>query len=75
MKITYDELKKILVKRGIESFDPQGQPFDPNVQEAISQQVDAQVPPMTVLQTLQRGYRMGERILRPAKVKVSAQSS
>jgi molecular chaperone GrpE len=75
MKITYDELKKILAKRGIESFDPQGQPFDPNVQEAIAQEVNAQVPPMTVLQTLQRGYRIGERILRPAKVKVSAKPS
>lgn len=75
MKITYDELKKVLAKRGIESFDPQGQLFDPNVQEAIAQEVNEQTPPMTVLQTLQRGYRMGDRVLRPAKVKVSAKPS
>lgn len=75
IKITYDELKKVLVKRGIESFDPLGQLFDPNVQEAIAQEARADVPPMTVLQTLQRGYRLGDRLLRPAKVKVSAQSA
>ncbi len=72
VKITYDELTKVLAARGIESFDPVGQPFDPHQHEAIMQEATDKVPPMTVLQTLQAGYRLGDWVLRPAKVKVSA---
>ena len=71
VKITYDELKKTLALRGIESFGATGQPFDPHQHEAIMQEAAADKPPMTVLQTLQSGYKLGDRILRPAKVKVS----
>lgn len=71
VKITYDELKKVLQRRGIESFDPTGQAFDPNRHEAIARETNATLEPMTVVQTFQRGYMMGEKILRPAKVKVS----
>jgi molecular chaperone GrpE len=46
------------------------QPFDPNLHEAISQQ-ESEAPPGTVVQVLQRGYRMGERLLRPALVVVA----
>jgi molecular chaperone GrpE len=71
VKITYDELKKTLATRGIESFDATGQAFDPHKHEAIMQEEDASKKPMTVLQTFQAGYKIGDRILRPAKVKVS----
>ena len=71
IKITYDELKKTLAQRGIQSFDPTGEPFDPHRHEAIMQEAVSGTPPMTVLQTLQAGYKIGDRILRPAKVKVS----
>lgn len=71
MKITFDELKKVLAQRGIEPFDPTGQPFDPHQHEAIMQEPAEDKPPMTVLQTFQPGYRIADRILRPAKVKVS----
>jgi molecular chaperone GrpE len=47
-----------------------GQPFDPNLHEAISQQESDQ-PPGTIVQVLQRGYRAGERLLRPALVVVA----
>jgi molecular chaperone GrpE len=47
-----------------------GQPFDPNLHEAISQQESDQ-PPGTVVQVLQRGYKSGERLLRPALVVVA----
>lgn len=47
-----------------------GQPFDPNLHEAISQQESDQ-PPGTVVQVLQRGYRAGDRLLRPALVVVA----
>ncbi len=71
VKITYDELQKVLNRKGIESYDPTGQPFDPHLHEAIMQEENSKAKPMTVLQTFQRGYRLKERILRPAKVKVS----
>lgn len=71
VKITYDELKKILAARGIEAFDPTGLPFDPHTHEAVMQEASDAQPPMTVLQTFQAGYKIGDRILRPAKVKVS----
>lgn len=71
VKITYDELKKALASRGIEQYDPTGQPFDPHQHEAIMQEANDKVPPMTVLQTFQPGYKIADRILRPAKVKVS----
>jgi molecular chaperone GrpE len=48
-----------------------GQPFDPNVHEAISQLETSDAPPGTVVQVLQRGYRLGDRLLRPALVVVA----
>ncbi len=71
VRITYDELTGILQKRGIESFDPVGEPFDPFCHEAIATEASDRVPPSTVIQTLQRGYKFGDRVLRSAKVKVS----
>ena len=71
VKITYDELRKVLANRGIESFDHTGQPFDPHHHEAVMQEPSDKHPPMTVTQTFQYGYKIGDRVLRPAKVKVS----
>jgi molecular chaperone GrpE len=71
VKITYDELRKTLTNRGIESYDPTGKPFDPHQHEAVMQEPSDKFPPMTVIQTFQAGYKIGDRILRPAKVKVS----
>ncbi|MBC7974262.1 MAG: nucleotide exchange factor GrpE [Myxococcales bacterium] len=51
-----------------------GQPFDPNLHEAISQQ-ESDSPPGTVVQVLQRGYKSGERLLRPALVVVAKTKS
>jgi molecular chaperone GrpE len=70
VQITYDELRKVLASRGIEAYDPLGQPFDPHLHEAVMQEASDQ-PSMTVIQTFQQGYKIGERVLRPAKVKVS----
>jgi molecular chaperone GrpE len=72
VKITYDELIKILQKREIKSFDPTGEHFDPFRHEAIASEPSDKVAPSTVLQTLQRGYCCGDRLLRTAKVKVSS---
>jgi molecular chaperone GrpE len=55
---------------GVTPIDALGQPFDPNQHEAISQQ-ESDEPAGTVIQVLQRGYRMGDRLLRPALVVVA----
>lgn len=52
-------------------IDAQGQPFDPNLHEAISQMETDEHPPGTVVQVLQRGYRSGDRLLRPSLVVVA----
>ncbi len=54
----------------VNAIDAMGQPFDPNLHEAISQQ-ESDAAPGTVVQVLQRGYRSGERLLRPALVVVA----
>lgn len=54
----------------VTAIDAMGQPFDPNLHEAISQQESDQ-PPGTIIQVLQRGYRAGDRLLRPALVVVA----
>lgn len=51
--------------------DAANQPFDPNLHEAISQQETDEFPPGTVVTVLQRGYRLGDRLLRPALVVVA----
>ena len=61
----------IALIRGIDSFDPTGKPFDPHQHEAVMQEPSDKAAPMTVLQTFQRGYKIGDRVIRPAKVKVS----
>lgn len=60
-----------LKKHGISIIEAQGQPFDPNLHEAISQVPSADVPPQSVVQVVEAGYQNQDRILRPAKVIVS----
>jgi molecular chaperone GrpE len=51
--------------------DAAGKPFDPNLHEAVSQKESAEVPEGTVLQQLRKGYKLRDRLLRPASVVVS----
>jgi molecular chaperone GrpE len=55
----------------VKSFAARGEPFDPRIHEAISKVATADVPPNAVAVELQRGYRIGERLLRPAMVSVA----
>jgi len=55
----------------VKPFVARGEPFDPKVHEAISRVETAEVPPGAVAVELQRGYRIGERLLRPAMVSVA----
>ena len=71
-RLVYDNLMKILRSHHIEEIEAEGQPFDPACHEAVMQQPSDEHPPQTVLQEIQRGYRLHDRLLRPAKVVVSA---
>jgi molecular chaperone GrpE len=64
-------LKQKLERHEVKAFDAAGQPFDPRVHEAISRVASADVPAGSVAVELQKGYRVGERLLRPALVSVS----
>jgi molecular chaperone GrpE len=60
-----------LAAAGVQPIAAEGQPFDPNQHEAITQVPSADHPPMTVLQDVERGYVLNDRVLRPTKVIVS----
>jgi molecular chaperone GrpE len=60
-----------LERYDIKAVEAQGKPFDPRLHEAISQAPSADVAPGTVLKELQKGYKLGDRLLRPASVVVA----
>ncbi len=65
------QLKSALTDSGLEEVDASGKLFDPNIHEAVSQQESADVPEGHVLQQLRKGYKIRERLLRPATVVVA----
>ena len=65
------QLKSALAEAGMEEIDATGKPFDPNFHEAISQQESTEVPEGNVLQQLRKGYKLKDRLLRPATVVVA----
>jgi molecular chaperone GrpE len=67
----FQQLKKVLTESGLEEVDASGQTFDPNLHEAVSQQESAEVPEGAVLQQLRKGYKLRDRLLRPATVVVA----
>jgi molecular chaperone GrpE len=71
IEITERELLKVLEKHGVKKFEPQGEKFDANLHQAMYEVPDASVPPGTVVQVIQPGYMIGERMLRPALVAVA----
>jgi molecular chaperone GrpE len=65
-------LQKAFERAGITELDPAGQAFDPALHEAMAMRPSAEHPPHTVLQVVQRGWLLNGRLLRPARVIVSA---
>ena len=66
------QLAEVLRKYGLAEVPADGQPFDPSVHEAVMRREVADVPPGTVFEVFQKGYVLGERLLRPAMVSVAA---
>ncbi|MEW4486822.1 nucleotide exchange factor GrpE [Thalassoglobus sp. JC818] len=73
VQMVLKQFDEILKRHGVESIASLGEQFDPNFHEALQQRPDGSVPPMTVVQELERGYKLHERVLRPSKVIVSSQ--
>jgi len=71
-RLVQGELAKALERVGVEGFSPDGEAFDPNQHEAMTQQPVEGVEPGTVAQVYQRGYRLHGSVLRPARVIVAA---
>jgi molecular chaperone GrpE len=71
LQLTHKQLWGTLEKYGVSAIDPQGQPFNPELHEAVSMVESADVAPNHVVTVMQKGYRLHDRLLRPAMVVVA----
>jgi molecular chaperone GrpE len=71
MSMVSRQLQDFLTSCGIETVDATGQPFNPNVHEAIAQEENTEVEEGHVIRQLRKGYRLKDRLIRPANVVVS----
>ena len=71
IKHVHHDVLAALKRAGIEPFSPEGEQFDPQFHEAVAQQPFEGIAPGTVVEVYQRGYRLGDTILRPARVVVA----
>lgn len=71
IELTQKSFVSTINKFGMEEIDPQGQPFNPELHQAMSMQPSADVAPNTVIAVMQKGYTLNGRLLRPAMVMVS----
>jgi molecular chaperone GrpE len=69
------ELLAVLTKHGVEGIEAEGETFDPNVHEALAQVEEPNVEAGRVARVLEKGYRLRDRLLRPARVMVSKGSA
>lgn len=72
IKLVHKDVIAALARAGIESFSPEGEKFDPQLHEAIAQTPVEGAESGTVVEVYQRGYRLGEVVIRPARVVVAA---
>ena len=71
VQMILDQLLGVLKESGVDPVDAMGQPFDPNLHEALSQEETMEVEEGTVVQQVQRGYKLNDRLVRPARVVVA----
>ncbi len=72
VELIYQKLMKVLEAQGLAPFESHGTPFDVNYHDALLQVARDDVPPGTVVEEIARGYKLNDRVLRHAKVIVSA---
>jgi molecular chaperone GrpE len=71
IRLVERKLRNLLESEGVTAIDAVGQPFDPNLHEAVVHEETADSPDNQVIGELQRGYRLHDRVLRPALVRVA----
>ena len=71
VNMIYSQLKSALADAGLEEIDANHQAFDPNFHEAVSQQETADIPEGHVVQQLRKGYKLRDRLIRPATVVIA----
>jgi molecular chaperone GrpE len=71
VELTSRDLTSVLGRHGVKRLDPKGEKFDPNFHQAMFEAPDENVPTGAVAQVMQSGWKIGERVLRPALVGVS----
>jgi molecular chaperone GrpE len=71
IRMIHSQLKKALAEAGLEEIDAANQPFNPNLHEAVSQEESAEVPEGQVIRQLRKGYKLRDRLIRPAGVVVA----
>jgi molecular chaperone GrpE len=69
--LVFRSLRETLTRNGIETVDPRGEKFDPTLHEALSTQPADGAEPGTVVEVMQKGYKLGEQLIRPARVVVA----
>jgi molecular chaperone GrpE len=75
VELTERELLNVLEKHGVRKLEPLGQKFDPNRHQAMYEVPDSSAPAGTVVQVIQAGYTIGDRVLRPALVAIAKASA
>ncbi|GEM00519.1 molecular chaperone GrpE [Halolactibacillus halophilus] len=71
MEMVYRQLMQALSQAGVEEIETEGETFDPNFHQAVMQVEDDQYESQAIIDTLQKGYRLKDRVIRPAMVKVN----
>lgn len=71
MEMVYRQLMQALSQAGVEEIETEGETFDPNFHQAVMQVEDDQYESQAIVETLQKGYRLKDRVIRPAMVKVN----
>lgn len=69
--LVFRSLRETLTRNGVEAVDPKGEKFDPTAHEALSTRPAGGAEPGTVVEVMQKGYRLGEYLVRPARVVVA----
>lgn len=75
VKMVSGQLRSILQQHHCERIDAAGESFDPNIHEAVAQEPSEDMAPGTVIRVVKAGYRLHDRIIRPAQVVVAASAS
>jgi len=72
VRLVYRELEGALARAGVETIEPEGETFDPNVHEALSMRPQEGAESGTVVDVVEKGYRTADTVIRPARVVVAA---